>query len=73
MWVLCAGSVLVVTLEAATAFYVTPWYLQVLVNAAFSFGAFALGKSILGGSHEWVIMDPKLDLPLFLLDICVVS
>lgn len=67
------GSILVITLEAVAAVYVTPWYFQLLVNIALSLGAFTVGSGMFGSCHEWVLRDPKLEPPLILLDICAIS
>lgn len=55
------------------ACYVQPWWLQVPANAGFTLLAFTVGCSVFGFSHEWVLRDPRLEKPLFILDICVVS
>ncbi|CAN0416437.1 unnamed protein product [Pylaiella littoralis] len=70
---LCFGTALVGTIEAMIACYVQPWWLQVPANIGFTLLAFAVGCSVFGFSHDWVSQDPRLEKPLFLLDICVVS
>lgn len=71
--VLCFGTALVGAIEAAVAFHVRPWWLQVLANAGFTLVAFVVGFRIFGFSHAWVLRDPRLEKPLFVLDVCVVS
>lgn len=70
---LCFGTALVGTIEAVVAFHVRPWWLQVLTNAGFTLIAFVFGCRIFRFSHAWVLRDPRLEKPLFVLDICVVS
>lgn len=70
---LCLGTGCVGALETVVASLVQPWWLQVLANAGLTLLAFYAGCSVFGHSHEWVLEDPALDKPLFLLDICVVS
>lgn len=55
------------------AFHIHPWWLQVMANAGFTLIAFVFGCGIFGHSHEWVLRDPALEKPLFLLNVCVVS
>ncbi len=55
------------------AYYIGLWWLQVLANTGFTLVAFVLGCGIFGHSHEWVLRDPSLEKPLFLLNLCVVS
>ncbi|CAB1103865.1 unnamed protein product [Ectocarpus sp. CCAP 1310/34] len=73
IWTLCCGTAVVGTMEAMVASYVRPWWLQIMANAGFTFLAFVVGCGIFGHSHEWVLRDPNLEKPLFLLDVCVVS
>lgn len=60
-------------IEAMMAYYIGLWWLQVLANTGFTLVAFVLGCGIFGHSHEWVLRDPSLEKPLFLLNLCVVS
>lgn len=71
--VLCVGAFLVGALEAVAAHYVEPWWLQIPTNVAISVVAFITGSGIFASSHEWVLRDPKLEPPLWALDICIVS
>lgn len=71
--VLCFGTAIVGALEAVVAFHVQPLCLQVLANVGFTLIAFVFGCRIFGFSHEWVLRDPNLEKPLFVLDVCVVS
>ena len=71
--VLCFGTALVGTIEAVVAFHVRPWWLQVLANAGFTLVAFVFGCRVFGFSHAWVLRDPSLEKPLWVLDVCVVS
>lgn len=70
---LCFGTALVGAIEAIIAYYIQPWWLQVLTSAGFTLVAFVFGCGIFGHSHEWVLRDPALEKPLFLLNVCVVS
>lgn len=70
---LCLGSAIVGTIEALTANYMKPWWVQVPTNVALSVLAFFLGGRVFGFSHEWVLRDPRLELPLWALDVCVIS
>lgn len=60
-------------IEAVVALNVQPWWLQILANAGFTLIAFVFGCRIFGFSHAWVLRDPRLEKPLFVLDVCVVS
>lgn len=73
IWTLCLGSAVVGTIEAFAAIFVTPWWLQVPTNLGLTMLAFVAGSRLFAFSHEWVLRDPRLEPPLWAINVCVVS
>ena len=70
---LSLGSAIVGTLEAVVAVSLRPWWLQVPANLGLTVLAFVLGNAIFISSHHWVLQDPRLEPPMWVLDVCVIS
>eukprot|EP00904_Undaria_pinnatifida_P003689 jgi/Undpi1/13320/HiC_scaffold_8.g02979.m1 len=70
---LCLGSAAVGTIEALAAYHLDPWWIQLPANAALTLLVSAVGSWVFAFSHQWVLLDPTLDKPLWLLEVCVVS
>lgn len=73
VWVLCMGCAVAGTVEALVAHFITPWWLQVSASLMLSMIVFGCGRAMFGSSHNWVVRDPRLEPPLWAIDVCVVS
>ncbi|CAM9240807.1 unnamed protein product [Choristocarpus tenellus] len=73
IFVLYFGAALVGALEVLAVHLIIRTWLEVLVNILISLMSFWVGNNIFRWFQDWVVMDPELDPPMWVLDFCTIS